>query len=247
MPDDSQTMPDAPPSCGTSNFVLAFNGSQYVQVPDSTLVDPPGDLTVEAWTRFDGVTNGGYNCVVIKTVGTGTADSYSLWYDGGGLHSAVGLGLPNSVSTTYQWSPMLGGWYHLAMSFALATHDLRLYVNGSEVAVLANSQTTPSYDNHLLTIGSDFGNNAAVGFFVGLIDEVRIWSVVRTPQQIMADAASCASGPQTGLAAYWQFNEDSGQFVQDASGNGNRGTLGATQGNDSTDPSWILSTEPFGP
>jgi hypothetical protein len=114
-------MPDAPPSCGDQNYVLSFDGQQYIAVPDSGLVRPPGDLTIEAWVRFDGIIATNYHCIVIKTLGSASNDSYAIWYDAGGLHAMINLGLPNTTTATYAWTPVLGRWYHVAFTFTLAT------------------------------------------------------------------------------------------------------------------------------
>ncbi len=76
-------------------------------------------------------------------------------------------------------------------------------------------------------------------------DEGPAADAARRRDELIADAASCATGPRPGLLAYWRLNEGAGQFVQDASGNGSRGRLGPSDGAEAGDPSWILSVDPF--
>ncbi len=68
--------------------------------------------------------------------------------------------------------------------------------------------------------------------FFGLIEEMRIWKVVRTPDQIKAgmraDDGRAASGfnkpgvdkDDTNLVAYWKFDEGAGYTVHDVTGHG---------------------------
>ena len=52
--------------------------------------------------------------------------------------------------------------------------------------------------------------------------EVRVWSVARTPQQIWDNMYEV--DPQSeGLIGYWKCNEDVGNILIDATGNGNDG------------------------
>jgi hypothetical protein len=44
---------------------------------------------------------------------------------------------------------------------------------------------------------------------------------------------------QSGLVAYYRFDEASGQTLTDQSGNGHHGTLGSAAGADTNDPSWV--------
>ena len=54
----------------------------------------------------------------------------------------------------------------------------------------------------------------------GEICEVRVWSVVRTREEIYRNMYDV--DPQTpGLCAYWKFNEGQGDTVKDWTGHGN--------------------------
>ena len=68
---------------------------------------------------------------------------------------------------------------------------------------------------------------AASGFFNGIIDEVRIWSVARTAQDIVANMnAQIVSAPN--LLGRWGFNDASGTVAIDSSGRGTNGTIVGT-------------------
>lgn len=236
---------DAPPACSETNAVLGFDGNQFVVVDDSTSIRQAGDLTIEAWVRFDAVSTavGAYHAIVIKSVGVMSFDSFSLYYSEGNLRGQINLGI-GGAAVVHPWAPVLERWYFLAFSYTRASMMQRLYIDGEQVASMPTDQT-PMYDGHALTIGSDFGNDLPGGFFIGRIDEVRLWSAVRTRDELIADSKSCAPGPLSNLAAYWRFNERSGQFAQDASGNDNQGMLGPGSAAEPGDPTWIASMPPY--
>ena len=58
-------------------------------------------------------------------------------------------------------------------------------------------------------------------YFDGLIDEVRLWNIIRTESEIQAAMNTSLQGNESGLAGYWNFEDD----AKDLSPNGNDGTL----------------------
>ena len=71
-----------------------------------------------------------------------------------------------------------------------------------------------------LIIGQDHSIN-----FDGRIDEIRIWNVPREQDDIIATMDTVLSGSETGLVAYYTFNEGSGIILYDQTDNGHNGTL----------------------
>lgn len=79
-------------------------------------------------------------------------------------------------------------WTHLAATFDGAT--VRLYVNGAQVA--SRAQTTPlAATTGTLQIGGDSYPNE---FFVGRIDEVRVYNRALTSAEIQADMNTAVGG-----------------------------------------------------
>ncbi|MFK5854890.1 MAG: hypothetical protein QM503_02090 [Bacteroidota bacterium] len=114
-----------------------------------------------------------------------------------------------------------GVWYHL-----VGTYDgsnLKAYKNG--VLITDNSSPTGDAESSTtMTIGASDGGSAP---FAGIIDEVRIWSDVRTLVEISANMYSELSNPtlETNLVTYFKLNETSGTDASDASANSYTGTL----------------------
>ena len=95
-------------------------------------------------------------------------------------------------------------WYHLA-----AVYDgnyMKIFVDGQEVASQAVSNIEFSSPNQNLMIGSW----STVGRFLnGSIEEVRVWNVARSQVQLQDNRNCELDNPtsQTGLVAYYQFNQ----------------------------------------
>ena len=76
--------------------------------------------------------------------------------------------------------------------------------------------------------------------FRGFIDEVRIWNVARSREQILGDMMQELTGLEPGLAGYWKFNEGTGTVAYDVSVNEN---VGFFRGN----PTWVVGGAPVAP
>ena len=115
-------------------------------------------------------------------------------------------------------------WHHAAATYDGTTWHL--YLDGSPDGSLAVGQPANAQTNTLTTVGSALTTaGAPAGFFAGVVDEVRIWSVARTAAQIAAAKNTETTGAQTGLLGRWGLNEASGSTAADSSGNTVTGTL----------------------
>jgi hypothetical protein len=83
---------------------------------------------------------------------------------------------------------------------------------------------------------------------LGLLEEVRIWNIVRTAPQIAGSYNQFVPPTTTGLVGYWKFDEaTAAQEVLDASPFGNHGTRGPDATTTAADPTRVVSTAPVGP
>jgi hypothetical protein len=76
-------------------------------------------------------------------------------------------------------------------------------------------------------------------FWNGVIDDVRIWNVARTSQEIQDNLAIELNGNEPGLVAYFPMNEGDGDTIADITGNGNTGQLVNMEATD-----WVAGFEP---
>jgi Concanavalin A-like lectin/glucanases superfamily len=113
----------------------------------------------------------------------------------------------------------IGTWYHLA-----ATYDgkvMSVFVNGVRV----HSGRSPGsilIDDSDLIIGKGDPNFSLGEYFHGDLNEIRIWNVARSPEQIQAAMITQLTRNEPGLVAYWTFDDGS---PKDVSGHDNNGIL----------------------
>ena len=127
----------------------------------------------------------------------------------------------------------LNVWHHAAATYDGSTWNL--YLDGVLDGTLAVGATHPANaaTTVLTSVGSALNTTGvADGFFAGVVDEVRIWSVARTLSQINATRNVEVTTPQTNLMGVWNLNEGSGTSLADNSGNG---ITGAAVGS----PTWV--------
>ena len=103
-------------------------------------------------------------------------------------------------------------WHHAAVTYSTTTDSWSLYLDGVLDNTPANiGNFTPEFTSiQHAGIGTAINSTgAAAGFFAGVIDEARIWNVVRTAAEISANKnLELTSG--TGLIGRWGLNEGTG-------------------------------------
>jgi hypothetical protein len=149
-----------------------------------------------------------------------------IWTYGKKIHYGFGDGSTWNSTTSSDDVLTLNDWNHVAVTFDGA--DYLLYVNGLLVHSTPNGSGKTPYSHPVRWIGR------VDGYFEGIVDEVRIWDTVRTQSEIQENMGNTLTGNESGLVAYYQFNEGSGTTVTDSSSSGNDGTIGG-------DPQWVES------
>lgn len=218
---------------------LIFDGTaQFVEIPDATALDLGSNWTIEAWVKRD-VRGGQVQHLVSKWGVTGAA-SYSLELDGSSLELATSNGTDATTVITAVNRVSVGDWHHVAATFANGVGVL--YVDGVEVANSAG-MAIPMNSDKPLSIGRE-GPPFNGYYFSGSLDEVRIWQVTRTQEQVSNSRVSVLTMPQAGLVGYWRLDDGTGQVATDLSPSGVNGRLGVTMLADPSDPSWTIDTSP---
>ena len=116
-------------------------------------------------------------------------------------------------------------WVHVAVTYDAGKNDLRIYVDGQ----LQSEGGFPDGPMGMVNLGKSLTvaqeSETSRGFWIGRsyapdrylageIAECRIWSVVRTQEQIAAGIYRVDPASE-GLAAYWKFDEGNGSRVKD--------------------------------
>jgi hypothetical protein len=213
--------------------VLEFDGvDDYVEVPDHPSLSAIGGFfTLECWMN-------------IEKDPFRAREILGKWGIGGSYNDEYGLDFPTRGILELTISGTSGGmteirsnkippytWTHFAGVFDSASVSYKLFING-----ILETSMTPS----TITMNRDTDEPFRMGTydfyfhpnFKGHLDEVRIWNVARTQEEIQVDMHRELGGNEPGLVGYWKFNEGSGDTAYDSSSNNNDGTLhgGVTRG-----------------
>jgi hypothetical protein len=95
-------------------------------------------------------------------------------------------------------------WIHIA-----GTYDkqwLKVYMDG----VLVNEKpetTAVYYGQNGFVLGQGYHSMFGDNYFIGRMDEVRLWNAARTQQQLISAMRQRLSGMETGLLGYWNFDQ----------------------------------------
>ncbi len=205
----------APPALSAPGNALSFDGTDdYVILGNESNFDFEHAMTVAAWIKVDTFTTA-WQAIVTKGDGSWRLQRYNttnfIDFGTSGLSNADLEGKTNVND---------GKWHYIAGVYDGSKKYL--YVDGTlDTAVSVTNVIWTSDD--AVEIGA---NSAASGRnFDGLIDEVRIWNVARTPSEILDNMNNPLTGHETGLVGYYKFDMPSGTWLYDHTGNGNTGRL----------------------
>ena len=191
------------PYPNTANNGLNFDGANdFVSIPfadilNCSAVTPSfSALTIEYWFKGSNIQsavrfqNG--SDYVSAGYGSATNPQHILSNDGG-VTTSVSVGTAVTDGT----------WHHVAMTWQQGG-QFTSYLDGQVVASRAAS------NNPLPTISNFYlGSFNGTGEFMnGSLDEVRVWNVTRTQQQIQQSLTGCQSPiGQPGLVFYYAFDQ----------------------------------------
>ena len=156
-----------------SSYHFDFNGTnKYVDLGDN--FDLTGNFTISAWIKRESATNRsivskmksnqGYN---FRIDANNKLEMY--WYSAGSFYQSV---ISNTVIPT-------GKWHHVAAIYN--NNQLTLYIDG--VKERTRTRQNPVATGHSALIGALDGSSPG-SFFRGDIDELRIWNVALTENQL---------------------------------------------------------------
>jgi Ca2+-binding RTX toxin-like protein len=205
---------------------LSFDGvDDYVGLAPSSL---GGAITIEAWVYTPDPNRYWQNLI---DLGNGApSDNILLGFNdsSGSMYFQVFQG-DNSEGTPWITTSEVfpaNQWVHVT-AVNDGNGNAYIYWNG-ELKASGTDQLVPlNVTRNNQYIGrdnwSEYPYNA--DYFQGKMDEVRVWNKARTQAEIQADMNRELAGTETGLVGYWNFNESSGDTVQDISGHNLNGTI----------------------
>jgi hypothetical protein len=191
-------------SAFAQNRALSLEGnSGYMEVSPNPGLDISSELTVEMWFTNDIPEN---DVFLIMQSGDMISFTrlYGLYITGGSSRVGFHLSLKGSgiKQITAIGNFADGRWRHLAGTFD--GQIMTLYIDGAKRASLPLERSDEIVtQNYPIQMGAWRGMGT---FHSGLIDEVRLWRVARTQEEIRATMNSALTGEEEGLAGYWNFD-----------------------------------------
>jgi hypothetical protein len=123
-------------------------------------------------------------------------------------------------------------WQHIAVTRSDGVR--KVYVNGSLINTATGSSSIV-YDGTQILSLARYGWSGR--HWKGQMDEVQIWDVALTQQQIQNYIKRRLNGNESGLVAYYRFDEGSSIIAKDSSLHGHDGRL-------YNNPVWVISSVP---
>ena len=212
-----------------TNRVLQLDGKEsYVELPPN-IFNKLTAATVEGWVKWkefgprDSVffCFGPPNQAMYVCNSKSSAELLFALYAGGRHHGWRGTG-QNPARNPLGFEVLgRGEWGHVAA--VSGKGGMKLYLNG---VLLGHFDFDGSFDRMVPSPTNYLGRSSweQDSPFRGQMDEVRVWSVERTAEEIRAGMTSKLTGREANLVGYWNF-DDEGAPGRDLSPGGYHGTL----------------------
>ena len=174
------------------NFNIAFSQNEdvsYLDVNGTNSVQL-SKFSVAAWFKTSNDYN--TNAFIVNKAGASDNMNYGIWMTNsetirGGFETSSG-------SAFYATSPLSysdGNWHYAVVTFDGSA--IGLYIDGLPVATKSASASPDSGGEEPIRMGAD--SQTLTNYFIGNVDEVRIWKNALTPQQVI-DAFNGNFNPQ---------------------------------------------------
>ncbi len=190
-----------------STILVLNSNTAFSQNEDVSYLDVNGTnsaqlskFSVAAWFK----TSNDYNsdAFIVNKAGSTDNMNYGIWMTNsetirGGFETSSG-------SAFYATSPLSysdGNWHYAVVTFDGSA--IGLYIDGLPVATKSASASPDSGGEEPIRMGAD--SQTLTNYFIGNVDEVRIWKNALTPQQVI-DAYNGNFNPNN-LVEYLDFSE----------------------------------------
>jgi hypothetical protein len=234
-PEDAGLPGPPPPPRMCMGSALRLDGASFAQLANP-LQD---DFTLEAWIKTTTSLNGaqfyqGRGLIDADVIGGPNQNDFAATILNGSF--AFGIGNPD-ITLQASSGVIEDEWVHVAATRRASTGQMAIVVNGEIEASGTSPNRSPLIDPEAIAIGG----GSLVRNFVGLVDEVRLWNVVRTPEAIRANLREITSPDEAGLVGYYRFEDGGSAATHDSSLRGSDATL---FGAPSYEPSTALCPPP---
>lgn len=218
-------------------MALSFDGmDDHVRILHRPALQISSQFTLECWTRTPAAFTP--STLMAKWDEDSNQRGWKISFGELGIadHLCVAFSRDGTATQQLQWDTGLtfvpNTWYHIAVTHdaLLSADNVKVYVNGSLGARTTWANAVFPTTAHVLLGGYDGSGNGLNGgansrWYGGQMDEVRLWSLVRSPADLTQGMRLRLTGQEPGLVTCYHFDEVSGVPAYDASANHLDGTL----------------------
>jgi hypothetical protein len=214
-------------SSTTNNSSASLDGiNDYINVGNNNVLNIDNSVTIETWINAANLSN---RNAIYSTRKNNDPGSFQLEI---GSESNVGTSFV-AVTGPGTFIAITGsnvinnnsGWVHIAYTRDGVGDNHEIYINGIPQAINTNPYTFAN-NNALKEIGR---GTSQLQNYEGKIDQVSIWNIALSQQEIQNYMNCSPQGNEVGLVGCWNFEEGSGNTAYDQTSNGNDGIInGAT-------------------
>jgi hypothetical protein len=206
------------------NRVLELDGKTgYVELPPNIFNDFD-EATVEAWVRFDDLSGRkrifNYGDALRDMSLYSGSDSTTLRFvvaGPSGKMDDLHFVLADGFLRPQQWCHVAG---------VSGQGGMKLYLDGALVGTNTYTGSFSAFKNGTRNyLGERVTTNDPPTNFKGAMDEVRVWRVARSAEQIRQTMLQRLTGREEGLAALWNFDDVADGVVKDSGPRGHHGKL----------------------
>lgn len=186
---------------GASNG-LHFDGTDdYIDLSNSSSLNfaSTQNFTLEAWVKR----KTGLGGEIISRYNGGVSGQYTLRIENNGNVYFLREVAPYQLISTTAISE--NSWHHIA-----ATYDgsyMKIFIDGVLSGSMISGSVSATANSQKILIGARLSSNTVANNFNGTMDDLRIWNVARSQAQIQAAMNYELSGSESGLVAYYTFNQ----------------------------------------
>ncbi|MBK9336173.1 MAG: hypothetical protein IPM98_06155 [Lewinellaceae bacterium] len=177
---------------------LDFDGSNdQVNLGNSFGNFGTGNFTIEMWVK---TSDPSYSLLISKRATCSCGNFWNFFVNDGKFRAEFSeAGCANLLNLAGATTISDGKWHHLAATRSGTT--LTLYVDGTPDATGTSAHNFNNPANVIL------GNSPCNGYFTGSMDEIRIWNVARTQEEINNAQYCRLNGIEPGLTALYHADD----------------------------------------
>jgi len=196
---------------------------QYAICADNAPLSITGDMSASFWVNFDSLPASGTYMAFLAKGDYAYPYSYFLGlYNTGGTQRYIYLNVCStgtfqpSGDTLVNWSPSIGSWHHVAVTYKASTGKVNYYVNGTKQGAEQTTTLTSIADtNQDFSLGISYENGNTEKFLNGRMDDVALFSRVLGSSEINglytgslpAELYYTSYGTDPNLKAYWRLDD----------------------------------------